>query len=74
MYYDVGYKGFICRYISVIRELLNDNFSYLMMTLEKKNPSNPNEGINMSYKVTSPIPYNQVQTLFGKFNLSLKNI
>ena len=56
----------INRYVSIMKELLADDFYYLMTSIDRENESDNAVEIEMTYRKTFPLSHGKVQELFGK--------
>ena len=54
------------RYVGIMKELLEDDFYYLMTSIDRENDSDNKVEIQMTYRKNSPLSHGKVQELFGK--------
>ena len=54
------------RYVGIMKELLADDFYYLMTSIDRGNDLDNTVEIQMTYRKNSPLSHGKVQELFGK--------
>ena len=54
------------RYVGIMKELLADDFYYLMTSIDRGNDLDDTVEIQMTYRKNSPLSHGKVQELFGK--------
>ena len=54
------------RYVGIMKELLADDFYYLMTSIDRVNDSDNTVEIQMTYRKNSTLSHGKVQELFGK--------
>ena len=54
------------RYVGIMKELLEDDFYYLMTSIDRVNGLDNTVEIQMTYRKNSTLSHGKVQELFGK--------